>query len=500
MPYSDIKELRKSGQLMEAFQMAATEYALETNDWTRRSLFWVCADLLQTPKEVYVMAENELLDMMAEIVDTMEERDQHLIDTWAWCIYRYLRTHYTTIGVCATKHWLMRYMELPSTRPSTTHSAILALAVRLSKEWEDDFRLAPFLGLWKLDYLSEADYQSTKTKDGMPVQPLVVRVAHAYSHALLKRPAELTEPAFHAILMGVLDEIGYLPHEHMVAVRLQKTEVQGRPLTFVKLVSPSGHSVLADSHLFHMPHGQILGRVFRVALRQAKSAPSTQQGEQGGKPSLRVQELLLTDLLPADIFPPVLGYVDGYDAAHRFYHIFDSYSRHFVADSPRMQVSVGDYVWFCPIVPSGDKFKSAIPVRTEPREKGRTLFGLYPARVTYVNAEKQYLRFAWAFDVTSPERTTPATPASTSTSPTTPPAITLSPSDPLFAEGGYIAFDRLSPSLLQPDPATPSPAQSSTPPAQSLTTTLSVGSMIRVQAYLKRSKDKLKHPHAIYAE
>ena len=89
----------------------------------------------------------------------------------------------------------------------------------------------------------------------------------------------------------------------------------------------------------------------------------------------------------------IIGYVDRYDAVHKHYHIFDCASRHFVAKEPRITPEVGDFVHFVPVIPKHGNFKTAIVTDTVTVEEGRREFGLYDAKVKYVNKEKGYFYY-----------------------------------------------------------------------------------------------------------
>lgn len=89
----------------------------------------------------------------------------------------------------------------------------------------------------------------------------------------------------------------------------------------------------------------------------------------------------------------IIGYVDRYDAVHKHYHIFDCLSRHFVAKEPRITPVVGTFVHFVPVIPEHGNFKTAIVTDNVTVEEGRREFGMYDAKVKYVNQEKGYFYY-----------------------------------------------------------------------------------------------------------
>lgn len=86
----------------------------------------------------------------------------------------------------------------------------------------------------------------------------------------------------------------------------------------------------------------------------------------------------------------IMGYVENIDPSHSHIHVYDSASRHFVADMRECQVPVGQYVSFIPVIPTGSKFKSAIINNVYPSGLGAELFGYHNAKVTYVDKAKGY--------------------------------------------------------------------------------------------------------------
>ena len=98
------------------------------------------------------------------------------------------------------------------------------------------------------------------------------------------------------------------------------------------------------------------------------------------------------------ILPPIIGYVNSYDAKNDFFHIFDNASRHFVAKSPKVLPLIGEYVWFTPIIPANSRFKSAVIIKQEEHIAGRETFGTLDAVYLQTDTEKKTFRYK----ITSP--------------------------------------------------------------------------------------------------
>lgn len=147
-----------------------------------------------------------------------------------------------------------------------------------------------------------------------------------------------------------------------------------------------------------------------------------------------------------------VGFVDGFDEARGFIHVYDSMSRHFVArksQSPENAERKGTFVSFCPVITPGNSFKSAMITSVLDKYKGREAFGLHTARITYVNPKEQYIRYA----------------------------IT---EGSLSAEDGTIEKEGFASTAAMPEDARRQ---------------LAVGQFVRLTLFLKRGKDGVKRNH-----
>lgn len=296
----------------------------------------------------------------------------------AWQIYHFLKAHYKEVGSQTARQLLFTYLHLPVSRPSYVHSCILSAALHIAETYTD-FRLPSFLEYWGYEkMLREEDRIRRTGKNGRELLSLYEKTertlqSYRLHHADSENTASFAE--------------GIMP---MIAVKMFETERGGRRMKSVKLISPDGTELLADSHLFPCKPWEICGRMYNVLTRKGRSA-------------LRVQEIALTQRSIADVFPVVTGYVEYYDAAHRHYHVYDSLSRHYVAENPHVQPAVGGYVRFSPVISSQDSFKSAVIHSVMEADEGRQSFGTYTADITYINKEKDYFCYRIKSDI-------PATP------------------------------------------------------------------------------------------
>lgn len=343
-------------------------------------------------------------------------------DEAAWQIYHFLKGNYKEVGSQMARQLLFTYLHLPVSRPSYVHSCILSAALHISETYAD-FRLPSFLEYWGYEkMLREEDRIRRVGKNGREHLSLYEKTErHLQSYRLHHADSESAGASSDVIMP-------------MIAVKMHETERNGRRIKSVKLISPDGTELLADSHLFPCKPWEICGRMFNVLTRQGRGA-------------LRVQEIALTQRSIADVFSVVTGYVEYYDAAHRHYHVYDSLSRHYVAENPPVQPAVGSFVLFSPVVPAQNGFKSAVIHSVLPADEGRRTFGTYAASVTYINKEKDYFYYDISSDI-------PAT-----------------PEGEIAAEGSA----RLSLS----------------------SSSLSVGDSVRLVLFLKRGKDRQKRNYVV---
>ncbi len=358
-----------------------------------------------------------------DLIASLETAAAHPTDT-AWNIFRYMQKNYKTMGSQQARTLLATYMKLPVERPSLIHSCMLGIAVKVSAEYQD-FRLPQFLQLWGYDKnLRSEDMQKQKGKDGKMFLALKERVDRQLQSYMLHHQENGA---------GEIDGV-----KTMYAVKVFETAVGGKRRYFAKLVAADGMELTADSHLFPCKPWEIQGRLYDVSLRKS------QQG------NYRAEEIVVSKRKLEDVFPTIVGYVEGVDEGHGHYHVYDPLSRHFVAEKPRMMLKTGDFVMFAPIIPAEDRFKSAAVIKVMPHDAGLETFGMYTANVSYVNKADGYFRYR----ITSPIAAT---------------------SEGIVTEEGFASLVNVSDDALR--------------------CSLSVGDTVRLLLFLKRGKDGPKRNH-----
>ena len=305
-----------------------------------------------------------------ELLESIATGAAHPDDT-NWKIFRYLQNNYKTMGAVTARTLLAAYMKLHVKRMSLIDSCMLGMAVKVSETY-GDFKLPKFLEAWGYDqFLRPQDLQRQTGNDGRQYLSLKERVERALQSYRLHHPEECKGEC-----EGVVS---------MYAAKVFEKETNGRKRRYVKLVATNGSELIADSHQFPCRPWEISGRLFDVLTRVSK------QGNE------RVSEIVVSAKRVDEVFSAEVGFVEFIDESHGHIHVYDSQSRHFVAEKSvhtALKISVGNYVRFCPIIANGDHFKSAAIVSVMDKYEGRKAFGIYEAKVEYANVKDRYIRYS----------------------------------------------------------------------------------------------------------
>lgn len=305
-----------------------------------------------------------------ELLESIATGAAHPDDT-NWKIFRYLQNNYKTMGAVTARTLLAAYMKLHVKRMSLVDSCMLGMAVKISETY-GDFKLPKFLEAWGYDSCLRAqDLQRQTGKDGRQYLSLKERVERALQSYMLHHPEECKGEC-----EGIVS---------MYAAKVFEKEKDGRKRRYVKMVAPNGSELIADSHQIPCRPWEISGRMFDVLTRVSK------QGNE------RVSDIVASRKRVDEVFSVEVGFVEFIDESHGHIHVYDSQSRHFVAEKSAhtaLKISVGNYVRFCPIIANGDHFKSAAIVSVMDKYEGRKAFGIYEAKVEYANVKDRYIRYS----------------------------------------------------------------------------------------------------------
>lgn len=223
---SRISELRKAGNLDEAYKLACADLQADMNDpWAQMSLFYVLRDMCKKaieakntdkakkmldgmerlcptmkddmglgpkictslyrqllPESVTVNEAAEksksdaagAYDMVKDLISNPENVDASLHNSLGWILYRYIRASIDSLTGKELRTLLSYYIKLEVERPSILHSQMLAVAISIAKK-HDDFNFAVFFKLWNPCYLRGEDIQKGKGSDGKEYSSLLSR-------------------------------------------------------------------------------------------------------------------------------------------------------------------------------------------------------------------------------------------------------------------------------------------------------------------------------------
>lgn len=316
--------------------------------------------------------------------------DAKLIERYAWIICKSLTEYAETIGSLQCRQFLAEVIKLPVQRPSLLYSSILRSAVKVHSLFLE-FHFANFLRIWGLQSLRKEDYEPYRTSDGKTFPSLAEKTVKRYLTSVLYRPEEIVTSD---ILSDLQTRYGYHDVTQMIVTRIQESDVKGRRMRFVTLVSREGDEVSCEIHSLHSilttdsdkskKHYVNVGQVYDVILRNKKADDG-----------YALIDAVLSRYNAENVFPTETGYVQMIDHNHNHIHIYDKGSRHFVSSGQRQVVQVGQYVKFVPIIPKINKFKTAIIIQVLPLSEGEQTFGLRKVKITYVDKDKGYC--AWEF-------------------------------------------------------------------------------------------------------
>jgi len=184
MPSKEIKELRQSGKLQEALEMARGEYQAEpANIWTKRNLSWVYYEFLKvsTSPEQYEVFVNWLKQIVAL---ELPEDEKMLFDSLSFQLGKLLfaLAKVEPIPFQKIQHLFELVSNFHFTKPSDGYSYLLK---GFHKGLKESGYYLDFIDWWGLENLSEKDFQKEKLPTGKEVMAVAEQVYIAYAKHLL---------------------------------------------------------------------------------------------------------------------------------------------------------------------------------------------------------------------------------------------------------------------------------------------------------------------------
>ena len=295
---------------------------------------------------------------------------KHIEET-QWLIYIYIKDHLMDESPEIMHLLMFTYLKIRMQEPSLLNSLMLGLAVRMSRI-HDEFPLDAFVREWGYPAMLRKEDKCDTFNGSCTTPSLKVRTEEAILMHSKRRSTMCPDGSTTTT---------------MIAVNIHMNPNQTLLWAGVTLMDSCGNSITAPAILFPVAIGDIQHGIFEV--KTSRNAQS------------RVTDITKSERQLEDIVPPRVGFVESFDPRHGHYHIYDSLSRHFVADHPHISLKRGDYVMFCPMIPVSSSFKSAIPIRVIDAEEGRRAFGCLEACVSHIDKNRGFLRYIITSEIAS---------------------------------------------------------------------------------------------------
>lgn len=191
MPSKEIKELRQSGKLKEAMQMAKAEFENDPgNIWTKRNLSWVYYEYLKS--NVTADKYDDFVSWLNQLVSLeLPDDEKMLFDSLSFQVGKLLfaLTKEEPLPVQKILQLLELVHNLHFTKPSDGYSFLLK---GFHKGLKDTGYYLDFINWWGIENLSEQDYQKEKLPTGKEIMALAEQVYIAYAKQLLPREELIT--------------------------------------------------------------------------------------------------------------------------------------------------------------------------------------------------------------------------------------------------------------------------------------------------------------------
>lgn len=428
------------------------------------------------------MADSHLeqLQNLRKLFREAAPTDSKTINNYAWIIAKALLKEFHQLGSTECRTLLAEYLKLPTERPSRLHSTILYAAIKVAYTYPD-FRFPTFFNMWGVENIRPEDYERQPPQGGILYPSIAELTARTFGNYYLLHTEEYDENKALSIFNSIgSDTYRIIP---MLVTRIKEVVGKdGRKFTFVTLTSPKGLEIETISHnlkpspLHPLPEGKHhrvnIAQLYNCLLRtkapiatttdpDASSSGSTLLGSSpsGSSPSASTLSVAHLSFHPlSKLFPTSIGYIESIDVEHSHMHIYDQYSRHFVAHVQRFsREKAGNFLRFIPITPQTSKFKTAIIITTLSETSPEVTSILRDIRIDIINKEKGYA--SWEL---------------------------IDKDNPIT--------EQLSPLQLSQGEESPS-FTSGFIPLTAIPAELPVGSVLKALIYLKRGKDRQKRPH-----
>ncbi|MCB0574381.1 MAG: hypothetical protein KDC61_07430, partial [Saprospiraceae bacterium] len=157
MSFGEVNNLRKSGNLQDAFAMAQADMNADPgNIWNKRSMGWVYFDQLKAASQVEQFeAFEQILCSIAELGLPVEEDMFWEQVCWQAGKMAFAIQKTEPVDFSKLDHLFHCIVTLPFHKPSESYSFLLKAFQKSSKVW---WQYTAFVEWWGLEHLRQEDY------------------------------------------------------------------------------------------------------------------------------------------------------------------------------------------------------------------------------------------------------------------------------------------------------------------------------------------------------
>lgn len=184
MSFKEVKELRQSGNLEDALEMAIADLEAEPeNIWCKRAAAWVYYDLLKQVNDIESF--DEFIEYLVDIVDLeLPEAEKMVFDNCAWqvgsMVFNICKSE--DIDYSKINKLFDLIKNLNFTISSEAYSFIYKAFHKASPKWS---RYIEFADWWNFENFTQVDYNNEKFKE-RELMSIVEKAYIAYSKKLLE--------------------------------------------------------------------------------------------------------------------------------------------------------------------------------------------------------------------------------------------------------------------------------------------------------------------------
>lgn len=189
MSFGEVKNLRKSGNLEDAFAMAHADLTADPgNIWNKRSMGWVYFDQLKAASQVEQFEVFEqILCAIAELGLPAEEEMFWEQICWQTGKMAFAIQKTEPADFSKLDHLFQHVVTLPFHKPSESYSFLLKAFQKSSKVW---WQYTAFVEWWGLEHLRPKDHLADEMPDGTKAMALAEQVAIGYARKLMEPPVD----------------------------------------------------------------------------------------------------------------------------------------------------------------------------------------------------------------------------------------------------------------------------------------------------------------------